>query len=87
MAIKKVCCPGCNKGLFNVSYPENDTTGKINIFDRVLCPFCGDNSFEFSVNGKISCGPIGEDESSYPTTIADVKYISKDKFKVIVKKK
>lgn len=86
MAIKKVICSNCGKGLFNVSYPESGGD-KINIFDRTDCPHCNSYAFEFSVNGKISCGPIGEDESSYPTTIADVKYISKDKFKVIVKKK
>ncbi len=83
--IKKVTCPSCNKGLFNVSFNPDDTSGKTNIFSRTKCVFCHDSAFEFTVGGRISIGPISKDESNYPTVIANTRFISNNKFEIIVK--
>lgn len=62
-------CGGCNKPLVEViKVKKNDTTTII----KVLCPFCGDTSFKYTINGKIYIQAVeGLSIKNMPTEVKD----------------
>lgn len=66
--IKTIRCDSCNKKLMNVIIINNcDITTVI----QAKCPFCKNPSFSLkeTITGKFYYGPIGPDESAFPTNI------------------
>lgn len=65
-----ICCNNCNKKIWNyaVVAPNEPVTHAFS----VTCPFCNSDTDVFRIEGLMSAGPVGEDQSKYPTTIVDM---------------
>lgn len=56
-----------------------------NTIEPIKCPFCGDGlSLRKNLTGKYFYGPIGKEESKYPTLISDIIFLEKNKEDVLV---
>lgn len=69
--IKKLKCSDCGKALANLwkTIPKADFILKF----KASCPFCGGESKEETIDGLCHYGPIGSDESNYPTLIDNIE--------------
>lgn len=68
--IETIKCSDCHKKLLN--YVKYADSNRINMI-KAICPFCNSKSFTISVQGMIQLGPIGKNESNYPTIIDNIE--------------
>lgn len=59
-------CAFCQKKLLNIIV-RDDKIEKVKVL--VSCPFCNGHSKMMEFIGRVWYGPIGQDESNYPTII------------------
>lgn len=79
-----ISCLFCKKKLVNIII-RGGITAPDPISVVADCPFCGGQSQMVELKGKLCYGPIGKDESNYPTIIEDIDQVE-NLFKIKVKK-
>lgn len=83
---KSIKCSDCGKKLINYwGYAKDGKT--INYFNPIPCPFCGGSSFGFEVEGAFRLGPIGKDESLFPTVYTNANINANGKWDIKVEKR
>lgn len=64
-----IICDNCNKKLLNYAIKAPDEPVVHSMV--ITCPFCNSDTDCISIHGLISWGPIGSEQSAYPTVILD----------------
>lgn len=64
-----IVCNNCSKKLMNYAIVAPNEPIKHSLI--IACPFCNTETDCISIQGLISRGPIGSDQSAYPTIILD----------------
>lgn len=79
-----ICCDSCQKKLLNyaITAPHEPVQHVL----IAMCPFCEGESEAKVINGLMSLGPIGKDQSVNPTRLGETDLSDKGVWQIRVEK-